>query len=289
MVVGDGDNLVLWNTADWQKLAQLEGVNFPICFSADGRTMTARKAGGFRQYKTATWQRTGSTSSDLRGLEHLRELSPDGRWLAAAAMQRIELWDMIANAKVAELERSENEQIMALAFSPDSRWLAAAHWTGDVKVWEAASQRVVATFQVDGGLVYGLAFSPDGKTLATGDDQKIDLWDVVTWSKSATLRGHLGEVCSLAFSPDGRALVSGSKDGTARLWTIGDKRDENQLWAAEDTEGHLTKDGSIPRWFAPDGKTLLTANGKPENGNAGISEQRFSIGSEPEGDCAILY
>jgi WD40 repeat protein len=164
----------------WQKLAQLEGVSFPICFSADGRTMTARKAGGFRQFSTATWQRTGSTISDLRGLEHLREFSPDGRWLAAAAMQRIELWDMIANAKVAELERSENEKIMALAFSPDSRWLAAVHWTGDVKVWEAASQRVVATFQVNGGSVHGLAFSPDGKTLATGDDQKIDLWSVVT-------------------------------------------------------------------------------------------------------------
>ncbi len=275
MVVGDGDNLVLWNTADWQKLAQLEGVHFPISFSADRRTMSARKAGGFRQYDTATWERTGSTLSDLHGLEHLRELSPDGRWLAAASMQRIELWDMIANAKVVELERIENEKIIALAFSADSRWLAAVHWEGDVKVWEAASQRVVATFQVDGSSVQGLAFSPDGKTLATGDEQKIDLWSVVTWSKSATLRGHLGEVCSLAFSPDGRALVSGSKDGTARLWTTVDKRDENQLSAAEDTEGHPVKDGSIPLWFAPDGKTLLTANGKPENGITGISECTF--------------
>ena len=275
MVVADGDSLILWNTTDWQKLAQLEDVNFPICFSADGRTMTARKAGGFRQFSTATWQRTGSTISDLRGLEHLREFSPDGRWLAAASMQRIELWDMIANAKVAELERSENEKIMALAFSPDSRWLAAVHWTGDVKVWEAASQRVVATFQVNGGSVQGLVFSPDGKTLATGDDQKIDLWSVVTGSKSATLRGHLGEVCSLAFSPDGRALVSGSKDGTTRLWSTADKRDENQLWAAADAEGRPSKDGSIPLWFAPDGKTLLTANGKLEDGNAGISEASF--------------
>jgi Tol biopolymer transport system component len=276
MVVGDGDNLILWNTTDWQKLAQLEKVNFPICFSADGRTMTARKAGGFRQFSTATWQRTGSSLSDLHGLDHLREFSPDGRWLAAAAMQRIELWDMIANAKVAELEHSENEKIMALAFSPDSRWLAAVHWEGDVTVWEAASQRVVATFnQVDGSSVQCLAFSPDGKTLATGDDQKIDLWSVVTWSKSATLRGHLGEVCSLAFSPDGRALVSGSRDGTAKLWATADKRDENQLWAAEDAEGHLSKDGSIPLWFTPDGKTLFTANGKPENGKAGISECTF--------------
>ncbi len=275
MVVGDGDSLILWNTTDWQKLAQLEGVNFPICFSADGQTMSARKAGGFRQYNTATWLRTGSTLSDLRGLEHLREFSPDGHWLAAASMQRIELWDMIANAKVAELEHTENEKIMALAFSPDSRWLAAVHWTGDVKVWEAASQRVVATFQVDGGSVQGLAFSPDGKTLATGDDQKIDLWSVVTGSKSATLRGHLGEVCSLAFSPDGRALVSGSKDGTARLWSTAAKRDENQLWAAADAEGRPSKDGSIPLWFAPDGKTLLTANGKTEDGIVGISEASF--------------
>ena len=59
------------------------------------------------------------------------------------------------------------------------------------------------------------------------------------------------------------------------MWATGDKRDENQLWAAADTEGHPSKDGSIPLWFAPDGKTLLTANGKSENGIAGISEASF--------------
>src|SRR5205814_7842704 len=43
----------------------------------------------------------------------------------------------------------------------------------------------------------------------------------------------------------------------------------------EDTEGHPSKDGSIPLWFAPDGKTLFTANGKNKDGNAGISEASF--------------
>ena len=36
----------------------------------------------------------------------------------------------------------------------------------------------------------------------------------------ATLRGHQNDVTSLAWASDGARLATGSKDGTARLWTL---------------------------------------------------------------------
>jgi two-component system response regulator HydG len=83
--------------------------------------MSARKAGGFRQFSTATWQRTGSSLSDLRGLEHLREFSPDGRWrdLDAAVEERRFRQDLYYRINVVHLEmpplRSRGTDVLLLA------------------------------------------------------------------------------------------------------------------------------------------------------------------------------
>jgi WD40 repeat protein len=43
-------------------------------------------------------------------------------------------------------------------------------------------------------------------------------------AEPVTLRGHKHTVTCLAFSRDGKVLASGSKDGTARLWNVAERK-----------------------------------------------------------------
>jgi WD40 repeat protein len=53
----------------------------------------------------------------------------------------------------------------------------------------------------------------------------VRLWDVTTLQQIQQLRGHGSEVISVNFSGDGKTIASGSKDKTARLWSVGSSRE----------------------------------------------------------------
>jgi WD40 repeat protein len=105
------------------------------------------------------------------------------------------------------------------------------------------------------GGVFAVVFSPDGKTLATGGaDGAVKLWDVATGVTKGVYRGHDSLVLRLHFSPDGRLAVSATDAGDVHLWDVATQRRKAALADKVDLQmGTLA--------FAPDGKTLATADG----------------------------
>jgi WD40 repeat protein len=53
-------------------------------------------------------------------------------------------------------------------------------------------------------------------------NKTVKLWNL-NGKKLKTFRAHNSWILSVAFSPDGKTIATGSRDTTAKLWSIDDK------------------------------------------------------------------
>lgn len=212
---------------------------------------------------------------------------PNGRSLAIHGTEpNIHLWDFLSgqtpptfappetgvltlvfdpNAPVEDKEYIFN----AFAISPDGKTLAtgsrATVRKSMIRLWdmstsvELANMKMVRMF---GGHDHGItwmAFSADGSALLTAshaNDLKnytICVWETATGKELGRLQisdiSAQGFDHPLAISPNGRLVAIGRKDGTIRLWKLGEANDGVDLQVGSEC-------GSLA--FAPDGKILAS-------------------------------
>ncbi len=157
-------------------------------------------------------------------------VSPDGKRLAVARYNVVELFELISGKQFNEeqlLHRLEGHRgkINDLRFTPQSDKLLVASGdsgrSGEVTLWDVSVGKRIKTFIGHKDTVYVAVISDDEKILATGSyDHKIMLWDVESGRVRHTLSGHNGPVFDLAFSPDANNLVSASGDTTVKIWHV---------------------------------------------------------------------
>jgi WD40 repeat protein len=106
-----------------------------------------------------------------------------------------------------------------------------------------------------------LAFTGDGKLLASvHDDEYVELWDV----RNGARRGRLstpagGRLRCLACSADGKRLAAGDANGHAVwVWELGTAKPPRKL------PGHTSAPSTVA--FSPDGKTLVSASSREDDG-----------------------
>jgi eukaryotic-like serine/threonine-protein kinase len=150
--------------------------------------------------------------------------SPDGRVLAIATADRLELRD----AK--SLEPTGKSLVFeslpeAFAFSPDGKTIVTGHQQGGVERWDVTTGERVGVPLPHGGMVRTVAYSPDGTTIVSGcSDGTMRIWSSRTGEPLAAPFKAGQPVYSVAFSPDGKSILIGTgsegQSGAAYLWDV---------------------------------------------------------------------
>jgi WD40 repeat protein len=195
-----------------------------VAFRPDGQSLAV----GFGVYsgdgvhavklnEVATGQETHTFPGPKGGVNDLA-FHHDGRRLAVAGSELVEVWDVVARTKVQNLP-GHSKWVYAVAYSPDGKWLATGGWDRTIKLRDAASGEERLTIFGHAGFVLDLAFSPDSRALAsTSEDRSVRLWEIPTGRQIGVFHGHTDFVQAVAFAPDGRELASGGLEGTLKVW-----------------------------------------------------------------------
>ncbi len=211
---------VAWNRSD----PGLDAMS--VAFSPDGKSLamgygeySSDKVGRVKIRDVISGAETKAFTGPFGGVNKIA-FHPDGRRLAVAGSELVEIWDLETTRKIHEL-KGHRKWVYCLAFSPDGKWLATGGWDRTVKLRDAETGIEALTIFAHEGFVLGLAFSPDGRSLATAsDDRSTRLWQIPSGQNLGAFHGHTDFVQAIAFRPGGHEVGTGSLDGSVRFWDL---------------------------------------------------------------------
>jgi WD40 repeat protein len=150
--------------------------------------------------------------------------SPDGRWLAAAAVSGpISLFDGATGQCTAVLA-GHTLGTTSLSWHADSTCLASAGQDGLVRLWDASTGRERQALDAGAPWVEGVTWSPTGTLLATAAGRTLRLWDAAGCLLQQ-YPAHASTIAALQWAPGtvrvrrAAAVLATAAYGTVTLWT----------------------------------------------------------------------
>jgi RNA polymerase sigma factor (sigma-70 family) len=202
-------------------------------------------------------------------------ISPDGRLLAGAGGQSVQIWEAETGRTVQRWSLpSYGSFVLALAFMPDGKNLASyaevetdtaikgqSELLTQLRITDVVTGKTIRQFDrakyragsKNIGVPY-LAFLTGGKQLLLRDQREtvVHLLDAQSGEEIRAFRCAGDPLHSFATSPDGQLLAVGEHSGTVRLWEVATGKERFALKRHRGSCGALT--------FSPDNKILASGD-----------------------------
>ncbi|PKX93693.1 uncharacterized protein P174DRAFT_459847 [Aspergillus novofumigatus IBT 16806] len=256
LISGSHDNSVrIWDVQTGKLLRILEGHTAAVtCVEVSGHSQVASCGydGTIRTWDANTGALRHILTPDS-GVWSI-SFSPDGKFVAAAAGETLQIWD-VHHGQLQETFQRGVIRVSSVDFSPTGQRLAVGFWDGIVQIWnvETGSWSLLQTLEA-GEWVQSVAFSGDGRRLAIASQATIQV-------SQGTLAGHTSPVGSITASPCGKWLATGSEDCAVGLLVrtlTGHTSLTNRVEFSADGKLIATgsKDSTIIIWDAQTGDTI---------------------------------
>jgi WD40 repeat protein len=250
-----------------------------IAWSPDGRMIATTSEYGSdigieaKLWEAATGKQLSVLENNLRYGPSMARFAPDGKTLAAAARDRIVLWDTATGKELGQLLGHQGD-VDSFVFQDGGTTIVSVSRDGVVCWWDVAGRKAVRQWRLladdprktdKGELILSrgvrrACFSPDGKKLALGKWQAtqphekypdaIEIVFDLSARKEVWRHDVPNYFCGFAFTPDGKRFVrSGARSVELRDAATG-RRLSDPL--------DLRDEGMD---FSPDGKTLAIGVG----------------------------
>lgn len=142
--------------------------------------------------------------------------SPDGRWLAAAAVSGPIALIETATGEVKQRWPGHSDGTLALSWSPDSQRVASSGQDGFARVWNPNHREEQQRLAGGSSWVGGVSFSPYANLVVTAAGKELRAWDLDGQLRQC-IKPHASTITDLAWHPQ-QTLLASSAFGNVHLW-----------------------------------------------------------------------
>ncbi len=191
--------------------------------------------------------------------------------IGAGGDYKIDIWNVLNQQNIAELQHDPSVKIDDLIFSKDGKWLISSSIDSTARVWNLETKQEVSRITYDPQEytnmyeVLKTRISPDEKKLlsvntvaifninndaVTARESTIRIWDLLSGQEINRVI-HNSWVNDIIWSPDGNYVFSGGWDGVVRMWKVDSGNEVGRI-----THGAPIKSLA----YTPDGSQVISVS-----------------------------